>query len=177
WPVLNADGEGFGTGVVEVSAGAPAFEASLEEREQAGIPVADDEEDEERDGEVVLVGDGVPDTEGEVAADDQFEKRDETEPLAILRSALGFFAAFLDAVFGGAFESALDAEERFHDGDGVGDGEADAEGHKKRQIEEGAIPAPRVEFFLGDEIEGRDGEGGGEEEREVDEEHLPPALI
>src|ERR1035438_9588028 len=60
---LYADGEGFGAGVVEIRSGTPAFEAALQQGQQGCVPVADYEEDQEGDGEVVFVGDGVPDAE------------------------------------------------------------------------------------------------------------------
>ena len=42
-----------------VAAWGAALEDALEEAEQAGVPVADDEEQKEGDGEVVLGRDGV----------------------------------------------------------------------------------------------------------------------
>ena len=90
--------------------------------------------------------------------------------------ACDFSPFFCDAVFGRAGEGALDAEERFEDGLGVGDGEADAERHEERQVEEGLVPGAREELFLADEVEARDGHGGGHEERQVDQQHLQRAL-
>jgi hypothetical protein len=61
-PVLDAYGEGLGAGFFLVgAAGAPAVEAALQQAHEAGVPVAEDEEDEEWGGEVVLVGEAVED--------------------------------------------------------------------------------------------------------------------
>jgi hypothetical protein len=46
-----------------------AFEAALEEAEQAGVPVTEDEEQKEGDGEEVFRRDGVPDRPREVGTD------------------------------------------------------------------------------------------------------------
>ena len=79
-------------------AGRPfALEEALEDAEQAGVPVAQDEEQEERDGEEVLRGDGVPDGGGEVAADGELNPGDDAEALAVLLG-LGALALLLDGV-------------------------------------------------------------------------------
>ncbi len=59
-----------------VALGALAFEEALEDAEQAGVPVAEDEEQKEGDGEVVLGGDCVVDGGGEVAADERARSRE-----------------------------------------------------------------------------------------------------
>src|SRR5665213_1939439 len=78
---LNADGIRF---LVDfLSAGAVALEAPLQQAEQAGVPVAQDEEQKEWDSEVVLRRDRVPDGEGKVAANGKLDPRDDAEPLAV----------------------------------------------------------------------------------------------
>jgi hypothetical protein len=82
----------------------------------------------------------------------------------------------LDAVLGCAGEGGLDAEEGFHDGLGIGDREADAEGHEAGKIEEGLHPRFGEEDALADEIERGDRKCGRGEERQIDDKHLEPAL-
>ncbi len=163
--------------LVELLAGvAFALEAALQEAEEAGVPVSEDEEDEEGDGEEVFCGDGVVDGPGEVAADGELYPGDDAEALAI-DGGLGLLAFFLHAVLGGAGEGAFYAEEGFEDGFGVGDGEAyTAEGHDERDVDDGRVPASGIELLLADEVEGGDGHGAGDEEGKVDEEHLQKAL-
>ena len=74
-------------------------------------------------------------------------------------AACDFSPFFGDAVFGRAGKGALDAEERFHHRLGVGDGEADAEGHQEGQVEEGLHPGLGEELALADDVEDGDGEG------------------
>ena len=69
------------------------------------------------------------------------------------------------------------SSERFDDGDGVAHGDADAKGHDEGQIGDGAPPSFGVKDALRGEIETGNGAGGGEEERQVNEQHLKPALI
>ena len=153
-----------------------AFEAALQETQEAGVPISEDEEDEEWDGEEVFRGDGIVDGPGEVAADGDLDPGDDAEALAV-DGGLVFFAFFLDAVFRGAGEGAFYAEEGFEDGFCVGDGEAySAEGHDEGDVDDRHVPAPGVELLLADEIEGGDGHGAGDEEGEVDQEHLEESL-
>ena len=60
--------ERLGAGFVGVggSAGAPALEAPLQQAHQAGVPIADDKQNQERRGEVVMVGEGVEDRREEI---------------------------------------------------------------------------------------------------------------
>ena len=61
--------EGFGAGFVGVgAAGVPALEAALQKTHQAGVPVADDKQDQERRGEVVVVGEGVKNRAEEISS-------------------------------------------------------------------------------------------------------------
>ena len=83
----------------------------------------------------------------EVGAEEQLDPGSEHEALAVL-GGLRFFALLGDAIFGRAHKGALDAEEGFHHGLGVGDGEADAESHEEGQIEEGLHPGLGEEHAL-----------------------------
>src|ERR1700722_8295249 len=66
---LHTHGKRLGRGLVQVGPAAPALEATLQQRQQAGVPVTDNKEQQEWDCEVVFVGDGVGDGEGELATD------------------------------------------------------------------------------------------------------------
>jgi len=66
---LHAHREGLGAGLIGVGAGVfPAFEAALQQAHKAGVPVAEDEEHQERRGEEVVVGEGIGDGQREVTA-------------------------------------------------------------------------------------------------------------
>ena len=71
----------------------------------------------------------------------------------------------------------MDSENRFENGFGIAHGDTDARGHHKRQIQKGAPPILGAQDALGDEIETRNRASGGEEEREIDDQHLKPALV
>ena len=129
-----------------------AIEPALKQAEQAGVPVAEDKEQKKWHGEVVLTRYGVPDGEGKVAADRQFDPGDDAKAFAVL-VGLALFTLLINGIFRGTGEGALDAEEGFEDGLRIGDGEADAECHQAWQIDEGPVPAARVELFLTDKIE------------------------
>ena len=67
--------EGFGAGFVGVgAAGVPALEAALQKTHQAGVPVADDKQNQERRGEVVMVGEGVEDRREEIEAEEDLDQ-------------------------------------------------------------------------------------------------------
>src|ERR1700761_8016704 len=146
-PRLHTHGKRLGRGLVQVGAAAPALKTTLQQRQQAGVPVTDDKEQQEWDGEVVFVGDGVGDSESEVATDEQFTPGHDTQPLAVF-GCLRAFALLLHAIFRCPFEGALDAEERLQDSAGVGDGETDAERHEEGKIEKGLEPTTRIELLL-----------------------------
>ena len=66
----NTDGEGLGAGFVGVGPRIfPALETALEQAHEAGVPVAEDEQDQKRRGEEVVIGEGIGDSEREVTAD------------------------------------------------------------------------------------------------------------
>src|SRR5580698_1785911 len=110
--ISHPDRERLGTGFVVGfgCAGAPALEAALQQAHQAGVPVADDEEDQERGGEVVVIREGVENGKEKVKAEEDLDPGGEDQALAVL-GGLGFFALGGDAIFGGADKRALDAEE------------------------------------------------------------------
>ena len=123
-----------------------------------------------------MIREGVENGGHEVTAQQQFDPGGELETLAIL-GGLGFLALLRHTILGRAHEGALDSEQRFHDGLGIGDGEADAERHEERQIVEGLLPALGIELALAHDVKDRDGEGGCGKEGHVDEQHLEPAHI
>src|SRR6516165_9559649 len=136
---------------------APALEPALQQAHEAGVPVADDEQDEEWGREVVLVGEGVNDRREEVTAEEDLDPGSELETLAVL-GCLGLFTLGGDAVLGRADEGALDAEKGLHDGLGVGDGETDSDSHEEREVEEGPLPGSGKELALAHHVKDGDGE-------------------
>ena len=77
------DADGVGLLVHLLASVAFALESPLKEAEETGVPVSEDEEDEERDGEEVFGGDGVVDGPCEVAADGELDPGDDAEALAV----------------------------------------------------------------------------------------------
>src|SRR5581483_10568788 len=78
-----------------------AVQAALQQRHQAGVPVAEHEQAEERNGNVVLVDDRVTNRGGEVCADRQFDPGDEAQTAAVFGCPHLVFLRF-HAVLGGA---------------------------------------------------------------------------
>ena len=151
-------------------------EIGLAEGHQAGVEVAPNEEQQERNGGEVLVGDGVDDGEGEVDAERNFRVGHPAGFVAVFFGDESVFLAF-DFEFRGTREIAFYAKDGFEYGFGVADGDADAGGHDEGHIEKSALPGFWVEFFLRDEVEAGNGTGGSEEKRQIDQQHLQPALI
>src|SRR5882724_492723 len=60
-----------------------AGETALQQRHQAGAPVADYEEEQEGNGDVVLVVDGVVDGQREIGSDEQLEPWHPSQTLAV----------------------------------------------------------------------------------------------
>src|SRR5271170_1650084 len=133
------------------SAQAEALKSSLEERHQSRVPVAYDEDQQERHREVVLIGYRIVNRGCKVTADEQFDPGNDAETLAVFRR-LRSLTLLLDAILRRSLEGALDAEERLKHRAGIGHGEADAERHEERQVEEGLEPCSRIELFLRDKI-------------------------
>jgi len=70
WQMLHAYREGLWAGLIGICAAAlPAFETALEQAHQACVPIAENEEDEERRCEEVMVGERIGNGQGEVDAD------------------------------------------------------------------------------------------------------------
>ena len=89
---LYANWKWLGAGVVGIYAGLPALETALKQTHQAGVPVAEHEEQEKRDGEIVLIDDCIPDGQRKIAADEKLDKGHDTKALAV--------AGVLDKAFG-----------------------------------------------------------------------------
>src|SRR5664280_131930 len=97
----HAHGKRLGAGLVGVGggAGAPAFEAALQQAHQAGVPVADDEQNQERSSEVILVRERIENGRKEVRAEEQLDPWGQHEALAVL-GGLRLFTLLGDAVLG-----------------------------------------------------------------------------
>src|SRR6516164_876784 len=72
--------------------------AALQQRHQARTPVSKDEENEEWNGDVVLVLDGVVDSHGKVGANQEFDPGYPSQALAVFRGA-DFILLRFDPVF------------------------------------------------------------------------------
>ncbi len=66
---------------------------------------------------------------------------------------------------------------RFEHGLGVAHGKADAHGHHERHVEDRALPRLRIERALRRQIKTGNRAARRDEQRQVDEQHLEPALI
>src|SRR5438128_2843470 len=151
-------------------------EVGLAEGHAAGVEIAPDEEQKEWNGGVVFVGDGVDDGRGEINSQKNFGVRNPACLVFVFLSDESVFLSF-DFEFRRAGEFRFLADDGLDDGLRVAYGDADADSHNEGHIEKGAPPGFWADFFLRDEIEARDGAGGSEEERQVYDEHLEPALI
>src|ERR1700729_4284249 len=88
---LHAHRERLGTRLIGVDARAPALKAALQQAHEAGVPIAADEKDKERRGEVVVVGEGVNNGPEEVKAEQQLDPWGELETRAVF-GGMRFFA-------------------------------------------------------------------------------------
>src|SRR5713101_861043 len=151
-------------------------EPGLAEGHETGVEVAPDEEKKKGHGSIILTTDGVDHREGEIESKQNFRVGNPTGLIAIRLLDESVLFVF-DLEFGRANELTFHAQEGFENGLGVADRDADAGGHDERHKEEGAPPGARAKDALRDEIEARDGAGGGEKQREIEEQHLKPALV
>src|SRR5256885_137748 len=151
-------------------------EIRLAEGHEAGIEIAPNEEQKERDGGEILVGDGVDDGASEIEAEKNFGVGQPPGFVAIFFADESVSFAF-DSKFWGARKFTFDAEESFEYGFGIADGDADAGGHHEGHIEKSAVPGFGAKFFLRDEIKTGNRAGGSEKKRQVNQQHLKPALI
>ncbi len=159
-----------------VDAEAEMGEVSLAEGHAAGVEVAPDEEKQERNSGVVFVGYGVGDSRGEINPQKNFGVGNPSSFVFVfLRDKCVLFP--FDFEFRRAGEFRFFSDNGFEDGLGVSNGNADADGHDERHVEKGAPPGFGAKLFLRDEVEAGDRASGSEEQRQVDEEHLEPALI
>src|SRR5271165_6495126 len=154
-----------------------SVEAALQQRHQAGVPVSKHEQNEKRHGNVVLVSNGVPDSQRKVAANQHFDVRYPPQALAIFLGGYGRFLFAHDPILGSAGKGALMANQRFKYSLAVGDGQPDSERHQGRQEQKRAIPGFREQFLLRYEVETRDGKRGRQEQGQVNIQHLEPSLV
>ena len=80
-----------------------------------------------------------------------------------------------DAIFRGALEFRLVIEDRLEHGARIVDRKSDAERDQRRQKKDFLHPGARMQFALRANIEDRDGDRSGEENRNVEQEHAQPA--
>ena len=151
-------------------------EVGLAKRHATGVKITPDEEKQERDGGVVFVGNGVDDCGSEINSQENLSVRNPASFVFVFFCDEGVFLAF-DFEFWCACEFGFFADDRFKDGLCVADGDADADSHDERHVEECLPPGFRADFFLCDQVEAGDGASGSEEERQIDDEHLEPTLI
>ena len=175
--MLKARGAGgSGTHFRGVDAEAQMGEIGLAERHEARVEITPNEKKQEGNGGEILVGDGVDDGEAEVDAKQNFGVGHPAGFVPVFFGDEGVFLSF-DFKFGCAGEFGFLADDGFDDGLRVADRNANADGHDEGHVEESAPPGFRANFFLRDEIKAGNGASGGEKERQVDNEHLKPALI
>ena len=156
---------------------AQAFEVHLGDGHQPGIEIAADEEEQKRHGQIIFAEDGVHHRGREVNSQSHFGERHPAGALAIPRLLPRAALLPFDAVFRRAHEFRLHAEDGLQHGERVAHGNADPQGHHQRQIEERALPRLGIKHALGGQIETRNRAGGGEKQRQVNHQHLKPALI
>src|SRR6202521_1374104 len=159
-----------------VDAEAETREVRLAKGQAARVEIAPHEQQQEGPGSVVFVDDRVDDGQREVQAQKNFRVG---HPASFV--PVGFFreGALLpfNIEFWRARKLALLPEDRFQDGLRVAHGNSDARGHDERQIEKRALPGLGAKLSLCNEIEAGDGARRGEEEWQIDEQHLEPALL
>src|SRR5438105_7764755 len=151
-------------------------EVGLSEGHEPGVKISPNEEKKERNGREILVGDRVDYGESEINSKGNFRVRHPAGLVAIFfRNESIFFAFYLK--FWSARELAFHSEDGFEHRFGIADGDADARGHDEWHIEKCTPPGFRAKLFLRDQIKAGDGASGSEEQRQIDEQHLQPALI
>ena len=112
--------------------------------------------------------DREPNEVGKVKREDHLRDREERFERHVFAATprLGFA---LDAVFRGAGEIRFVIEDGFENRASVIQGKTDAECEEGRQEEDFFHPGARIQFALGANVEDRDGAGGGQEDRDIDE--------
>ena len=166
----------LGRGSGGLHAEAEALDPALRYGHYSGVEESPDEEEQERGGGVIFVLDGIDDRRGEVKAQRDFQVGHPAGAVAIAFFLPGAGLAF-DLEFRRAHECRFYAEERFDDGLGVAHREADADSHHEGHVEDRALPRLRIQDALRRQIETGNRAAGRDEERQVDEQHLEPALV
>src|SRR3984893_286010 len=167
---------GGGTHLRCVDAKAQPREVGLAERHGASVEITPNEEQQERHRRVIFVNNRVNDSHGKIESEKNFGVG---QPAGFV--PIGFFreCALLafDIEFWSACEFTFLSNDSFEDSLGVAHGNADAGGHDERQIEKCAPPGLGTKLSLRDEIEAGDRARGSKEQRQVDQQHLEPALL
>ena len=103
---LHTDRERLGT-VLFGALAHHSVEAALQQRHQTRVPISKDKQDEERHRYVIFVGDSVPDSQREIAADQQLNIRNPAQAFAILLRRDGLFRLVHHTIFWCAGKRAL----------------------------------------------------------------------
>ena len=148
----------------------------MAERHQAGVEITPDKQQQKGHSGVVFVLDGVHHCCGEVEAQRDLGKRHPAGAFAVSLLDPGVPLA-LNAVFRRAHELRLNAEDGFEHRARIAHGNSDAHGQHKRHVEKGALPRLGIERALRGQIEAGNRAGGSQEQRQVDYQHLEPALV
>src|SRR5258705_1497211 len=151
-------------------------EIGLAERHEAGVKITPNEKKQKGNSGEILIGDGVDDGEAEVDAKQNFGVGHPASFVPVFFADEGIFLAF-DLELRRAHKFAFYVENRFEYGFRVANGNADASGHHERHVKKSAPPAFGTKLSLCDQIKTGDGASGSEKERQIDEQHLKPALI
>src|SRR6266404_4878081 len=145
-----------------VDAEAQPREVSLAERHAAGVEVAPNEEQQKRHRGVILVDDRVDDGDGKIEPEQDFRVGQPARFVPVRFFREGPHLAF-DFEFWRAREFAFLSNDGFQDRLGIAHGNADAGGHDKGQIEEGAPPSLGAKLSLRHKIEAGDRARGSKE--------------
>src|SRR5215470_17687529 len=151
-------------------------EVGLAEGHTAGVKIAPNEQQKERNGGIVFVGDSVHNGRGEINSQKNLGVRNPTSLVTIFFRNEGILFAF-DLEFWRARKFRFLPNDGFENSLGVSNGDADAYSHDEGHVEKRAPPGLWAKLFLRDEIEARDGASGREKKRQVNEKHLEPALV
>src|SRR5438445_759468 len=151
-------------------------EIGLAERHEARVEITPNEKKQKGDGGEILIGDGVDDGKAEVDAKQNFGVGHPASFVPVFFGDEGIFLAF-DLELRRAHKFAFDIKNRFEHSFRVANGNADASGHHEGHVKKSAPPAFGTKLSLRDQIKTGDGASGSEKERQIDEQHLKPALI
>src|SRR6266446_1003669 len=167
---------GGGTHFRGADAEAEMGEIGLAERHEAGVEITPNEKKQKGNGSEILIGYGVDDSEAKVDAKQNFRVGHPASFVPVFFGDERIFLAF-DLEFWRTHKFTFNVENRFEYSFGVANGNADTGSHHERHVKKSAPPAFGTKLSLRDQIKTGDGASGSEKERQIDEQHLKPALI